>query len=191
MARSLDIGVDLDGVCYDFSAALRRWLQGRGRPPGSMPPPTRWDFYTEQWGMSLPEFLAACNEATDAGFLFADGAPEPGTVMTLRRFADSGHRVHIITDRMFGKGGSAEANTRRWLAAHRIPFSSLTFSPDKTVVRVDTAIDDKPGNYEALDAVGHLPYLRSRPWNEGHPARRVGSWAEFEAVVDCLAWEGR
>lgn len=141
--------------------------------------------------MSLAEFLAACHEATDAGFLFVDSAPEPGAVAAVRRFAGNGHRVHIITDRSFGSGGSADANTRRWLDAYRIPFSSPTFTADKTVVRVDAAIDDKPGNYDSLDAAGHS---RVCGRGRGTKATRLavsGSWAEFEAVVDCLARAGR
>jgi len=183
----LDIGVDLDGVCYDFAASLRWWLASGGRPWGSMPDPTCWHFYSGQWGMTLPEFIAACDEATNAGYLFAYGHPELGTRETLERFIGAGHRVHLITDRSFGRDGHAESNTRYWLAKHSIPFDSLTFTADKTAVPVDTMIDDKPENYDALEVAGHYPWLRSRPWNAGHAGRRVESWADFAAAVDRLA----
>lgn len=186
-ARALDIGIDLDGVCYDFSGALRRFLRREGRPLASMPPPTCWTFYDRDWGMSDAEFLAACDAATDTGVLFWSGDPYPDTDWALHALKAAGHRLHVVTDRSFGATGVAKQATKYWLERHGLPFDTLTITRDKTVVPVDVIIDDRCENYDALNAAGHRPYLFTRPWNAHHPGRRVGSWREFLTVVDMLA----
>lgn len=183
--RTLDIGIDLDGVCYDFAGSLRHYLHHyEGRSMESMPPTTTWHFYSEQWGMTLEQFIEACDRGVDAGVVFRLGDPHPGTQMALDYLKVCGHRLHIITDRSFGS--RSQENTIEWLSEHRIPFDTLTFSRDKTLIPVDTFIDDRVENYDALEAFGSNPFLYDRPWNQGHPARRVTSWNEFVDKVDDL-----
>jgi len=70
--------------------------------------------------------------------------------------------------------------TARVLERDGIKYHSLTFSGDKTIVRTDMMVDDKPENYNALRAVGTDAYLLTRPWNiHVEKAQRVRSCAEF------------
>jgi hypothetical protein len=182
----LDIGIDLDGVCYDFAGGLREWLvAARGRDRSSMSDPQGWHFYSAQWGLTVPEFLAECTAAVDAGHLFAVGDPLDGVADGIGRLLAAGHRVHLVTDRAgFGAPGAAEANTRRWLAAHGIAFTTLTLSGDKTVVPTDVFIDDRVENVVALTAAGVRTYVRDQAWNrhlDGPPDDRV---ADFTTFVD-------
>lgn len=174
------VGVDLDGVCYDFADSLRTFLEGTHR---KYPEPTRWEFY-EDWGFTLPEFIELCHEGVNAGVIFTEGDPFPGTVEALTRLHSAGHTIHIVTDRSFGSAGGSEAATRLWLDGHKIPFDSLTFTSDKTIVRADYFIDDKLQNYDELFAAGVEVYLFDRPWNQ-HPTPRdrVSSLAEFVEKV--------
>lgn len=178
------VGVDLDGVCYDFAASLRYFLCATAaRTPEECPEATRWEFY-EDWGYSLSEFLEWCRLGTEAGVIFTHGEPYPGTVAALETLAHRGHTLHVITDRSFGSNGASERATRAWLDRHELPFHSLTFSPDKTIVRTDYMIDDKLANYDALDAAGTKVFLLDRPWNQDDGTRRrVASLAEFVEVV--------
>lgn len=174
------VGIDLDGVCYDFADSLRTFLEGTHR---KYPNPTRWEFY-EDWGYSLEEFLDLCHDGVNAGVIFSHGDPFPGVRDALLRLRDAGHTLHVVTDRSFGKGGASEAATRVWLDTHQIPFDSLTFSADKTIVRTDYMIDDKLANYDALHAVGCNVFLLDRPWNQSRtPRDRVTSVSEFADVV--------
>ena len=185
---ALDIGVDLDGVCYDFAGALRRFLHAvRRRPLASMPPPSCWAFYDADWGMSEAEFLAACDEAVDTGHLFWSGAMWPDTDWALHSLADAGHRLHIVTDRSFGRSGVAKQATKCWLERSGLPFDSLTITADKASVPVDVFIDDRCENYDSLDVAGRHPYLFTRPWNADHPGRRVATWADFLAVAEAAS----
>ena len=174
------VGIDLDGVCYDFADSLRTFLEGTHR---KYPNPIRWEFY-EDWGYSLEEFLDLCHDGVDAGVIFSHGEPFPGTRDALLRLRAAGHSLHVITDRSFGKGGGSEAATRVWLDTHKIPFDSLTFSPDKTIVRTDYMIEDKLSNYDALRAAGCEVYLLDRPWNHDDGTRlRVHSLDQFANEV--------
>lgn len=178
----LKVGIDLDGVCYDFSASVRAYLDTLGGLP-HYPAVTRWEFY-EDWGLDLAGFLDVCHDGVDAGVIFTHGEPYPNTAEAFARIKAAGHSIHVITDRSFGKGGASEAATRAWLDCHGLPFDSLTFSADKTVVRIDTMVDDKPDNYHALEAVGVDARLLSRPWNMHVPnAKRVLDLLHFAEVI--------
>jgi len=182
MAR---VGIDLDGVCYNFSASVERYLFLRQshRFPGPFIPPTRWEFY-EDWGLSLVEFLEICHSGVDAGIIFSDGAPYPGVQDAFAMIKANGHSIHIVTDRSFGSQGASEAATRAWLDRYSLPFDSLTFTADKTAVRLDYMVDDKLANYDALDAAGVDVRLLKRAWNQDdQPRRRVLNLLHFAEVV--------
>lgn len=169
------IGVDLDGVVYEFVDALRSLLIWRGRIVEPVPPATHWSFYKD-WGLTTPEFLDILCE----GIVFLTGHPTAGAIRGLVRLRNAGHTIHIVTHR------SAEAATETWLHTHGVPYDSLTFSEDKTCVPVDVFIDDRKENYDAIEAAGILAFLYDRPWNAGHPGRRVANWAQFTQEVFAL-----
>lgn len=180
------VGIDLDGVCYDFSASVREYLVNVAatHAPDMTPAPTRWEFY-EDWGLDLDGFVATCHNGVDAGVVFAHGEPYPCVAEAFNLIKASGHTIHIVTDRSFGSNGASEAATRTWLDCHRLAFDSLTFSADKTVVRLDVMVDDKLANYDALEAAGVKAYLLSRPWNQNdpRPRRRVLDLLHFAEVI--------
>jgi 5'(3')-deoxyribonucleotidase len=178
------IGIDLDGCMYDFADSLRHYLESyEGLHPDQLhKDATHWGFY-EDWGLTDEEFLLHCNRAADIGVLFGSGGCLDRADEDVRAAYAAGHEIHIITDRGFGTTPFAsKRNTMRWLLKMDIPFHSLTFAKDKTVVRTDVMCEDKPANYEALVAAGTDAYLIDRPWNqdcEVAPGRRVASVGEF------------
>jgi FMN phosphatase YigB (HAD superfamily) len=187
--KILRVGCDLDGVVYPYPDALRRWVhQHTGKPLDEMPAAQRWEFYLD-WGLELDEYLALHHSGILAGRVFVDGEPYPGAVAALTRLHAAGHEVHIVTDRsVASENDPCRAAAEGWLAQFGIPYTSLTISADKTVAGpMDVFIEDRPQNYDALEAAGMNPYLLHRPWNAEHPGRRVRDWAEFVAVVDNLA----
>ena len=187
-STSLDIGVDLDGVVYDFVQALRHYIhQVTGRPLASMGPATSWHFYADNWGLSLDQFLEFFHAGVAAGSIFATGVPFPGVVTGLRALLDAGHRVHVVTDRAsMGPAGKAEQSTRAWLADAGVPYTTLTLTGDKTSVPTDVFIEDRPEFFTALSEAGVLTYLRSHTYNahvQCSPCRRVPDFATFVARV--------
>lgn len=165
------VGWDLDGCVIQFAPALRRYLTLReGWTPDRCPDPTRWEFYLD-WGMDIDTFTAACNRAADDGALFR-GPAERGAIEAAHRLIRAGHELHIVTDRQFGRPGRSRSLTLLWLLRNAHPYTSLTFSSDKTVVPCDVFIDDKAENYAELRAAGVDAYLLTRPWNAGTPEWR-------------------
>lgn len=180
------VGIDLDGVCYDFSASVREYLCSTigSHEPGACADPTRWEFY-EDWGLNLNDFLDTCHAGVNAGIIFSHGDPYANVQEAFARIKSAGHSIHIVTDRSFGKNGASEAATRAWLDRHGLPFDSITFSADKTIVRIDAMVDDKIANYDALEAAGVDVWLLTRPWNKNAPGprRRVLDLLHFAEVV--------
>lgn len=180
------VGIDLDGVCYDFAASVREYLCNTARTHdfAACPDPTRWEFY-EDWGLDLPAFLDVFNSGVDAGVIFTHGNPHANVGEAFKVIKGAGHSIHIVTDRAVGKPGASEAATSAWLSSHGLPFDSLTFSADKTVVNLDVMVDDKLSNYDALEAAGVDAYLLTRPWNQHDPKprRRVLDLLHFAEVI--------
>lgn len=171
------VGIDLDGVCYDFANSVRAYLN---QPH---PDPERWEFY-EDWGLSLDDFLGVCHDGVDAGVIFSHGDPYANVAEAFGILAAAGHSIHIVTDRSFGSSGASAAATAAWLDRHGLRYDSLTFSADKTIVKLDVMVDDKPANYVALEAAGVESYLLTRAWNKQVPnARRVLDLLHFAEVV--------
>jgi hypothetical protein len=188
MAR---VGIDLDGVGYDFSGSVYRYLKQidhelvAGVP--TAPESVRWEFY-EDWGLNLHEFLEHVNAGVDHGVIFT-GPARPGFIEGLQMLKSAGHTIVIVTDRRSGTGDNAKKNTFDWLAEHNIPYDELHFDSDKTAYECEFFIEDKPENYLALDKVGCEVYLVDRPWNsefaENEPGvRRVDGVRDFARVVN-------
>lgn len=180
--------VDLDGVVFNFTDSLRLYLvQHCGRYEHELPDAKVWDFFIDQWGMTVEEFLDHCNAGVDAGVIFRQGPSWPGAVEGVQALKDRGHSVHILTDRSFGN--LSPQNTIEWLKENEVPFDTITFSADKTILQADLLIEDRDRNYLAVEAAGNAtPVLMTRPWNlDLVGARRVSDWPEFLELVD--RWE--
>lgn len=181
------IGVDLDGVLFDFAGSLRRYLISIGRDDSTLCATKTWHFY-EDWGYTLEEFIAHCDAGVDAGYVFS-GPARSRAAQSVQMLKDAGHSIHIITDRAFGSPGASQLATRIWLANHSIPYDTLDFSADKTIVPTDLFIEDKLENYDALDATPCQPWLVNRAWNHvpgGDDRRRLPDVYEFAQMVTTL-----
>lgn len=185
----MKIGIDCDGVMYDFHTPFLGWLYQTGwfedrnipRPPVSFEP-QHWGFYKE-WGMTEEEFHEQCNISVDYEHLFKVGEPIPGTKRVMDYLKNEGHSLHIITHRHFGERSTH--NTVDWLAQYEIPFDTITFAQDKTIVGVDLLLDDYEGNWRSSIRQGIPCVLMDQPWNRHvTTARRVAGWEEFASMID-------
>lgn len=181
----MKIGVDLDGVLYNFHGAFIDHLRASGQYERYEVKHVfdRWNFF-EQWGMSQEEFVSHCNSGVDSGIIFR-GPARKRAASSLRRIKKAGNEIHIITDRSFGSTPEASKQaTYDWLNEHQIPYDSVTFSADKTVVKTDMFVEDKLENYDALDKAGTEVYLINRPWNRRTDfRRRISGITEFANIV--------
>ncbi|MEU1896044.1 5' nucleotidase, NT5C type [Streptomyces pristinaespiralis] len=186
MTRTLDIGLDIDGVLYPFVDVVARYAEGiLGRPCSAKA--ESWDWYVHQWGLSEREFFALCGRGVHENVVFTEGAPLPGALEAVRELARAGHRLHYVTARAI-TGVPAPLAWRRtaaWLAAWDFPVDSLTIAADKACRFTDVFLDDSPGNCDALVDAGHpRPVLWCHGPITAHRAERVFDWDEFLALVD-------
>jgi len=189
-----DVGIDLDGCVYDFVSAIRKeiFLNHPHLDPSSEA--KSWTFY-EQWGLSTDEFLGIYSEGVKSQRVLWQGKPIAGSIEGWHQLADAGHRIHIITDRRPpGAEREAQEATLAWLAQHNLPYDSLTFSPDKTLIRALSHhpekvvfVDDKRENHDALTSAGIHSFLMDRPWNQSVLGERVNSLTHYAEKVGHLS----
>lgn len=187
-----DIGVDLDGVCYDLLGAYLPFARDNLGAPVTdqcFTPPT-YDFW-KAWGWDLPRFLESLRLATEQGELFVHGEELPGTREGLNLLNTHGYRIHLVSAR----GGAgwedlALAQTRDWLRSAGLRYDTLTLTHTKTDVPTDFFIDDNPSHLKGLSRRGTVTFLMDATYNrdEHHP-RRVRSVLEFAREIVEGRWD--
>ncbi len=194
--KMLNIGLDLDGVVYDYAASVRQYLSvALDRPLESFPDPTEYRF-AELWcpGMSEEEFAEHIHAGVDAGVIFGFGVPySTGIASSVSRLMQLGHQVHVVTARSAGSPGRAQEATEAWLRNHYIGYSSLTLTTDKTSVPCEVFIEDYLGNIDALEANGTTCWVVNRPWNQmpdgmADPPGRYRVDSVVEAALQIADW---
>lgn len=182
MAR---VGIDLDGVGYVFGESWVRAAKSLFGDSYVDVDPNSGDWYYYRTAYTDQEFLDAFAFGVDNGIIFT-GPANDGFAEMIKAIKMHGHSVHIVTDRSVGSPGNAQRNTIAWLAQHGVPYDSITFSRDKTVVKTDFFIDDKLENYDALREAGTACYLLNRPWNQTEDwdlRHRINALDEFSRLV--------
>lgn len=192
MAR---IGFDSDGVLDNFGEGVHDTLVARDLGHLWKSGPTKkpfWNFY-EDWGWNFVQFKELVDWGVDNGYIFT-GHWREGAIDAVRRVAELGHQIIIITDRGFGTHPSnSERNTIEAFANAGIEYDELIFSADKTVGNVDVMVEDKLENYDALVAHGVKTFLINRPWNliEGGDARnRINNVTEYADAIERITADG-
>ena len=187
--ETLDVGIDVDGVLYNFVDALRRQVSKQYQDT-SFPEAYRWNFY-QDWGLDDDEFHHHYAAGVLNKELLWEGTPYPGTKEAWYSIRSMGHRIHIVTDRR-PQGAEEEAinATLHWLNTHGFHADSIQFSPDKTLIleKVENPhkvffIDDRPENVHDLLNAGVHAYILNRPWNIEASGPRVNSLKEYADLV--------
>jgi 5'-nucleotidase len=184
------LGVDLDGVCADYTAGIRRVVADeRGISPDDLPAERSWGF--EEWGLGDGEFERIHHKAVSELHLLRDLPAIEGCADALWRLSDAGIWIRIITHRLYVNWGHqvAVSDTVAWLDQARIPYRDLCFLGTKPQVEADAYIDDAPHNVEALRQAGNAVIVFDQPYNRDLPGPRARTWSELEEQVLELAAE--
>lgn len=186
--HKLRIGVDIDAVLYPYIPQLRHFaVTTLKRPAQQFPDPRSWDF-AAAWDLTGTQLRTLMHAGVDQGTVLTGAAPLTGAVPALGQLLAAGHTVHLVTDRAaLGEiPGRAVRQTRAWLRAHAVPYTSLTFAGDKTCVATDIFVEDKPTNIDALVEAGVDTYVVDYPYNrhvQVRTGRRVPSFAAAAAHI--------
>lgn len=177
-------GVDLDGVCADYTAGFRRTVAlERDVSEGSLPDEVSWDY--GEWGFDRERFLEMHRIGVQRHRMFRDMPEVPGASDALWRLSDAGVWIRVITHRLITNWGHRliVSDTVDWLDTRRIPYRDLCFLGRKPEVQADAYIDDAPHNIEALRASGNTVIVFDQPYNRHLEGPRAHDWSEVEHIV--------
>ncbi len=188
MTGSFVFGVDLDGVCADYTIGFRHIVaEEKGVAPETLPEDRSWNF--AEWGIDEDEFARLHRLAVTERHLFRTLPVIEGCAETLWRLSDAGVWIRIITHRLYTNWGHADAvaDTVAWLDDARIPYRDICFLGAKPQVEADVYIDDAPHNVEGLRAADNDVIVFDAPYNRDMAGPRATTWSEVESIVMELA----
>jgi 5'(3')-deoxyribonucleotidase len=177
-------GVDLDGVCGDYTSAFREvTAELLGVPVERLPLERSWDF--QEWGFVEGDYERIHRVAVLERRILRDLPVIEGAADALWRLSDAGIWIRIITHRLYVHWSHAAAitDTVEWLDQARIPYRDLCFLGAKPEVEADAYIDDGPHNVVALREHGNDVIVFDQPYNRHLDGPRAHNWAEAEELV--------
>lgn len=185
MSRGYILGVDLDGVCGDYTSAFRAVVaEELGVDPTTLPAARSWDF--AEWGIRGPEEFDRLHRAAVLEHrMFRDMPAFAGAAEALWRLSDAGVWIRIITHRLYVNWGHAVAvaDTVAWLDDEGIPYRDICFLGAKPEVEATCYVDDASHNVSALRDAGNHVIVFDAPYNQDLDGPRATSWAEVETLV--------
>jgi len=187
------VGVDLDGVTYDFVASYKRFAEIVAGH--ELAYPSEWNFFNNQWGWSTKKYLSVFADAVMEGNVFWRGAPIEGAKEGIARLRELGHEVIIVTHRDHPDQKVADAMKRAtlyWLQNHDIQVDGILFKGVKTNLGIDIIVDDAPHNIAAAIDADEWVITFDQPWNQPHLLReddpdhtlRAVGWSEVVRLVE-------
>ncbi|MCX6525312.1 MAG: hypothetical protein NTX58_11230 [Actinobacteria bacterium] len=184
------LGVDLDGVCADYTSAFRRIVaMERNVDADSLTTEVSWDF--AEWGLNRDSFLELHKTSVQDHRMFKNMPALEGVSDALWRLSDAGVWIRIVTHRLVTHWGHAliVSDTVDWLDAKSIPYRDICFLGRKPEIEADAYVEDAPHNVEALRARGNTVIVFDQPYNRDLDGLRASNWVEVEAIVSELATE--
>lgn len=184
MAGSFVFGVDLDGVCADYTLGFREIVaEAQGVSPESLPLQRSWGF--DEWGLDEAEFNRLHQYAVTDRHLLRSLPLFDGCAESLWRLSDAGVWIRIITHRLYTNWGHAAAvgDTVAWLDEAQIPYRDICFLGAKPEVEANVYVDDAPHNIVALREADNDVIVFDQPYNIDLPGPRATTWAEVEELV--------
>ncbi len=177
-------GVDLDGVCADYTTGFRDIVASEtGRSLDELPLERSWDF--REWGLDADGFERLHHQAVTEHRMFANLPAFDGAADVLWRLSDAGVWIRIITHRLYVNWGHATAvsDTVAWLDKNRIPYRDICFLGAKPEVEADLYIDDAEHNIQGLRGAGNEVIVFDAPYNRALSGPRAHHWGEVEEIA--------
>lgn len=179
------VGLDLDGCVFDYVSFLKEFVEKYH--PELLPlkyPLSEYNFVDEGWFRDMDHYREIQGEAAERG-LYANLSMYPGASRVLRKLSSKGFKFHIITSR-FVKNWQHKrvvTDTVTILDACKIPYSSITFTEDKTKIDCDVFIDDAPHNLEGLTKQDKPCIKLLRSYNTDAPGIVARNWNDIEHIL--------
>lgn len=179
----MHILVDMDGVIADWGANWDRHLETFGKIAAALPRHHQQTTFNLNAGRSDDE-QAVIAEIFDTEGFYAELDPIPGAIAALHNMKDAGHAVSIVTS-PWPSNPTCASDKMAWVSQHLGTewTKCLVMTMDKTLVRGDVLIDDKPEvTGEWLPSWEHIIF--DQPYNKTvHGKRRISDWSMWEEVL--------
>jgi hypothetical protein len=182
-AFPIDVGVDIDGCLYPYDEVMRAWAtSATGQSLAPAEDRSAW----RGWEMDEESYWAMHRYGAQSGVVYGMGAPDPDLLGALRRIADAGHRIHLLSARV-GFVEDAWAVTRQWLWRWGVPHETLhVVAGSKRAVALDLGVrvvlDDDPRQAIELTGVGRV-LVWAKPWNAEWDGERITDGWQLEEAV--------
>lgn len=173
--------IDQDAVLTDFCASfIRIWNRIGVSPALSREAITNFDIEELSGDPALARSIMC-----QPGF-FLDMEPIPGAAHVVNEIVDAGHEVLICTAPLVANRHCIPEK-QEWIERHLgAPFlKKIIFTNDKTLVRGDVLIDDKP-NITGIRAPQWQRIVFDAPYNRHLAGPRISDWMEWRSVISEL-----
>lgn len=176
--------VDMDGVIADWGAEYGRQLSILGEEADNIPRHRDQRSFNLDAGRTKREQQLIAIAMNDSEF-YRNLAPIPGAKTALKAALKAGHDVRIVTSPWVSNPTCASDKLNwvvRYYGAHW--GQRVIITTDKTLVRGDVLIDDKPEVTGSDDPTWeHI--LFDQPYNrEVENKRRITRWTELEEMLN-------
>ncbi len=179
------IGLDLDGVCYNFIRAMNTFILERHPELAEhildLDDDSEWSWY-KKWGWVDDQFVLAMQSACASRKLWWKGdCYEPDLRESIQGLRKAGHTIHVVTNR--GYIPRASDATHEWIYEHLGWVETITLAKSKTDVYHNYFVEDDLANYDALVHNGTRALLINRKYNQ-----RDDNRYRYDTVADAAKY---
>ena len=179
----MKIGLDLDGVVFDFH---KPFVDEINRRYGKNLRVEDWtDYNFTNSGLTIEELWQLVESVSKSGG-FCDLDLIEGAVENLEEISKN-NSIHVITHRLY----RAKQDAVALLEDYNVPYDSISFTGEKDrtgkILELDLAIDDTPKMCLKYQGAGIHPLLFHQPWNKyfEFPCK-VKNWYEAAETIERL-----
>ena len=190
------IDIDLDGVCADYTTAMRTICAKEFNiSEESIPEPNTYNLVSATgWPIRDRKTFLRIHTKAVADHLYRKIPIFPGTKEAFNYLSDSGFHIRIATHRLISSGlhQIVVSDTAAWLEEHHLPYMSLCFVGPKDTLDANLHIEDSPSVAINLVRANQQTVLMDRTYNRsitGVP--RVHSWDELTRAIELHLTEAR
>ena len=190
------IDIDLDGVCADYTTAMRTICAKEFNiSEESIPEPNTYNLVSATgWPIRDRKTFLRIDTKAVADHLYRKIPIFPGTKEAFNYLSDSGFHIRIATHRLISSGlhQIVVSDTAAWLEEHHLPYMSLCFVGPKDTLDANLHIEDSPSVASNLVRANQQTVLMDRTYNRsitGVP--RVHSWDELTRAIELHLTEAR
>lgn len=174
--------IDMDGVIADWGDAYGRALDRYGEAAKNIPRHQNQKTFNLNDGRTETEKQIIAAVMIEPNF-YARLQPIPGAKQALKEMLRREHDVRIVTSPWVSNPTCA-SDKLNWIKQHYGSdwASRVIITTDKTLIRGDFLIDDKP-EIRGADTPTWEHILFDQPYNQTSPQRRITNWQQWKEAI--------